>query len=391
MHMGIHMGMENVSHRKSFHPHDFGDVLFHFDFSQIGDFWLYTPVSADTQDSYTDTGSVTSIRLTGVLPKDIDTPVSGIVKINNEYFSYSSVNTSGGFVDTLNGVTRAVAGSTAQAHTAGDVVTFLRGDFDGNYDFSTWSTDQFRINCSAGTGRYLTHREATANMPTKAITNLGTPSRPTLYWDGSSDRLEFDSVVNTTNGDFSIVVIFRASGTIGADAILAGSSGGVNQFKLQTNTWLFRCNGDGTSTNDFSQLKLHSTKTYAVGSRGVSVDKGGAGDAHLVDENELAIFIKEKNSIDNKEKVYCYDAKNFTGEDLLNTTPTVDHSGYPDGVANPTNTDMQFEYIGGFDSDGSPLESYVSEILVYDRALSAEEVPLLQEYYDNLYPNLRHD
>ena len=200
-----------------------------------------------------------------------------------------------------------------------------------------------------------------------------------------------DSAVVTSRGNFSVVVIFRADGSPSSEAVLGGTSGGVNQFKINANTVLFRCNGtNGAAPNAYKQIRANNTTAYSTGSRGTPVDKGGTGNSFLTNENELLIFVKEKSSADYQEKVYLYDVQDLIAEDLLNGSGTAGQSGYPDNSENPSDTEFQIEHIGALSNDSGDFSGSVAEILVYDKALTAEEVVLLHNYYDNEYPSLRH-
>jgi len=153
---------------------------------------------------------------------------------------------------------------------------------------------------------------------------------------------------------------------------------------------LFRCNSSGSS-NAFNQIRANNTVAYSVGSRGTPVDKGGSGGAFLDNQSEFIALVKEKNTTDNKEKVYLYDVQDLIAEDLLNSSGTGGQAGYPDSSENPSNTGFQVQHIGAFANDASDYTGEIAVISIYDRALSTAEIALLQEYYDNLYPSLHHE
>jgi hypothetical protein len=202
--------------------------------------------------------------------------------------------------------------------------------------------------------------------------------------------MPLNSAITTTNGNFTLVFVHRPGDSPSSDCIIAGSSGGINQIKINANTLLFRFNSSGSS-NVFNQIRANNTTAYSVGSRGTPVDKGGLSNSFLNDQSEFLALVKEKNTTDKKEKVYLYDVQDLIGEDLLNSSGTGGQSGYPDNSENPTNTGLQIQHIGAFANDASDYTGEVAVITVYDRALSTAEIALLQEHYDNLYPSLHHE
>ena len=399
------MGLENPSHRKSFHPHDLEDCIVHYDFTQLKNV-PYTTSAGKLTDNLASSGALTNdaIRLKSSHQFDTSTcPDAGIVKVGNEYFSFSGYENSGSDVITLNNVTRAQGGSSAEAHSTDDVINIVAGRYaaidggtpgsgTGLRDFTDWHPVEMRIMNLGSASGYALLTDAASTRPGLFRAGIATASRPALAFDGTNDRLALDNAVVTSSGDFSIVVIFRAEGGPSSDAILGGSSGGINQFKLNTNTVLFRCNGtNGSAPNAYNQIRSNNTTAYSVGSRGTVTDKGASGNAYLDDQNELMIFVKEKNSTDNKEKVYLYDVANLVGEDLLSGTGTAGQSGYPDESENPEDTEFQIEHIGALSNDSGDFSGEIAEFLIFDKALTAANVVLLQEYYNNLYPSLASD
>ena len=196
--------------------------------------------------------------------------------------------------------------------------------------------------------------------------------------------------MNYYQNSFTVIFVHRPDGNPSSDCIIAGSSGGTNQIKINLNTLLIRFNSSG-SANTFNQIRANNTVAYSVGSRGTPVDKGGASVSFLDNQSEFLALVKEKNATDNQEKVYLYDVQDLIAEDLLNSSGTGGQSGYPDNSENPSNTGFQIEHIGAFSSDSSDYSGEIAVISVYDRALSASEIALLQEYYDNLYTSLHHE
>ncbi len=79
---------------------------------------------------------------------------------------------------------------------------------------------------------------------------------------------------------------------------------------------------------------------------------------------------------------------NLVSEDLLNGSGTSGQSGYPDNEENPSDTEFQIEHIGALSNDAGDFAGEMAEILIFDKALTAADVVLLQEYYNNLYPSL---
>lgn len=400
--MGLHFGLENPSHRKSFHPHDLGDCIIHYDFSQLKNN-PKTTAAGKINDNLASSGALSDdqIRLKSSYQFSTGScPDAGIVKINDEYFAFSGYVNSGGDVTTLSGVTRAQGGSSAEAHSAEDAINIIAGRYaviDGGTpgsgaglrDFRDWATTEMRISNLGSAGGYATLPDAAANRPGLFTSGIGTASRPALAFDGGNDRLPLDAAVVTASGDFSFVCIFRAEGGPSSDAFLGGSSGGINQLKLNANTVLFRFNGtNGGAPNAFHQIRANNTVAYSVGSRGTVSDKGASGNSYLTNQNELLIFVKEKNSTDNQEKVYVYDVANLVSEDLLNGSGTGGQSGYPDNEENPSDTEFQISHIGALSNDAGDFAGEMAEVLVFDKALTAANVVLLQEYYNNLYPNL---
>ena len=107
--MGLHFGLENPSHRKSFHPHDLGDCIIHYDFSQLKNN-PKTTAAGKINDNLASSGALSDdqIRLKSSYQFSTGScPDAGIVKINDEYFAFSGYVNSGGDVTTLSGVTRA--------------------------------------------------------------------------------------------------------------------------------------------------------------------------------------------------------------------------------------------------------------------------------------------
>ena len=412
MHMGLHMGLENPSHRKSFDPlHDLGKPLIHFDFSKYARSYKF-PLRTTGQrinDAIASTGALTgnNIRLkAGDVFSTSTFPDAGVVQINDEYFSYAGYTKEGGEISILHNVTRNIAGTQA-AHNAFDLVTLVAGAYqvvhNPNYnadllgtgtglrDFSDWTLHELRLPNEGSAGGYLEIPSKPENRPEGFIdAGLGQGHRSCISFDGGNDRLPLDSAITTTNGDFTVILVHRPDGGPSSDCIIAGSSGGINQIKINANTLLLRCNSSGSS-NNFAQIRANNTVTYAVGSRGTVVDKGGTGNSFLNNQSEFLALVKEKNSTDNKEKVYLYDVQDLIGEDLLDNSNNSGQSGYPDSSENPSNTGLQVAHIGAFGNDNADYGGEIAVISIYDRALSTEEIALLQEYYDNLYPSLHHE
>ena len=412
--MGLHMGLENPSHRKSFDPlHDLGKPLIHFDFSKYAlsyKFPLRT-TGKRINDAIASTGALTgnNIRLKAGDTFDTGTfPDAGVVQINDEYFSYAGYDNDGSEISILHNVTRNIAGTQA-AHNAFDFVTLVAGayqilhnpSYNGNVallgtgtglrDFSNWTTNELQLPNEGSAGGYI----EIPSDPTKRpegfhATGLGQTHRRCLSFDGGNDRLPLNSAITTTNGDFTVIFVHRPDGNPSSECIIAGSSGGINQIKINANTLLVRFNSSG-SANAYNQIRANNTVTYSVGSRGTVVDKGGTGNSFLNNQSEFLALVKEKNTTDNKEKIYLYEVKDLIAEDLLNSGGTGGQSGYPDSSENPSNTGLEVAHIGAFGNDNADYGGEVAVISIYDRALSTEEIALLQEYYDNLYPSLHHE
>ena len=405
--MGLHMGLENP-HRKSFDPlHDLGAPLIHFDFTKVARTSKF-PIKTDAgkiNDSIASTGATTGNNIRLLASHRFNTvscPDAGVVLINNEYFSYSTYTSSSGEVTILHNVTRNIAG-TQSAHSSEDTIQIVAGEYQtvhgsgsagtgtGLRDFSDWTTDELKVVNEGSGGGSLTIPTDPAKRPEGLNSSgLGKVHRSCLKFDGGNDRMALSSAITTTNGDFSVIFVHRPDGNPSNDCIIAGSSGGTNQIKINANTLLIRFNSSG-SANTFNQIRANNTVAYSVGSRGTPVDKGGATISFLDNQSEFLALVKEKNSTDNQEKVYLYDVQDLIGEDLLNSSGTGGQSGYPDNSENPSNTGFQIEHIGAFSTDSSDYSGEIAVISVYDRALSASEIALLQEYYDNLYPSLHHE
>jgi len=406
------MGVENPSHRKSFDPlHDIGDCIMHFDFTKHATSYQFTKATGVSRISggIASSGALTNnqIRLASGYYFSIDTcPDAGVVKIDSEYFSYSGYDNSGNDVTYLNNVTRAINLSSEASHSDGSTIFLVAGAYQtahqhggggtpgtgtGLRDFSDWTTTELRIPNEGTAGGYITAPEDSALRPAGHVTSgLGADHRQLLAFDGTNDRLPLNEPITTTTGDFTVVMVFRMNGGPSSDCIVAGSSGGINQIKINANTLLFRCNSSGSS-NSFNQIRANNTTAYSVGSRGTPVDKGGTSNSFLDNQNECLILVKEKDSTDNKEKVYLYDVKDLIGEDLLNSSGTSGQAGYPDSSENPSNTGLQIQHIGAFANNNSDYSGEVAVISLYDKALTADEIALLQEYYDNTYPDLHHE
>ena len=401
-------------HGKSFDPlHDLGTALVHFDFTKVARTYRFPLYNASkrTNDAIASSGALTAneIRLK---PGDVFStttfPDAGVILIGSEYFSYSGYHYTGTDISKLKNVTRHISGSIDQhgAHSdinlvAGEYQLIHNPDYNGNVallgtgtglrDFSNWTTDELQLKNEGSAGGYLQiPTDPNARPEGHNTTGLGQQHRACLSFDGNEDRMQLNSPITTTNGDFTIVFVQRPSGDPAADAIIAGTTGGQNQIKINANAILIRCNSTG-SANVFNQIKASNTTAYSVGSRGTPVDKGGSNNSFLNNQSEFLAVVKEKNSIDNKEKVYLYDVQDLIGEDLLDSSGAGGNSGYPDNSANPTNTEFQIEYVGAFSSNQSDYSGEVAVISIYDRALSTAEIALLQEHYDNLYPSLHHE
>ena len=383
----------------------------HFDFSKYARSYKF-PLRTTGQrinDAIASTGALTgnNIRLkAGDVFSTTTFPDAGVVQINDEYFSYAGYDKDGSDISILNNVTRNIAGTQA-AHNAFDTVTLVAGAYQvvhnpsydpsllgtgtGLRDFSDWTTSELQLPNEGSAGGYIEISSNPANRPEGFISDgLGQSHRSCISFDGGNDRLPLNSAITTTNGDFTVILVHRPDGGPSSDCIIAGSSGGINQIKVNANTLLVRFNSSG-SANNFNQIRANNTVTYSVGSRGTVVDKGGAGNSFLNNQSEFLALVKEKNTTDNKEKVYLYDVKDLIGEDLLNSGGTGGQSGYPDSSENPSNTGFQVQHIGAFANDNADYGGEVAVISIYDRALSTEEIALLQEYYDNLYPSLHHE
>ena len=403
--MGLHMGLESP-HRKSFDPlHDLGAPLIHFDFSKVARTSKFpaTTVNQRINDTLASTGAITQIRIkSGDAFSTATFPDAGIVLIDDEYFSFSGYVNSGSDITILSNTTRNIAGTQA-AHSANASITLVAGEYQvihgsgtpgtgtGLRDFSDWTTNELQLQNEGSAGGYLEIPSDAAARPGGHNTSgLGQLHRACLSFDGANDRMPLDSAITTTNGDFTLVFIHRPGDSPSSDCIIAGSSGGINQIKINANTLLVRFNSSGSS-NAFNQIRANNTVAYSVGSRGTPVDKGGSGSAFLNNQSEFLALVKEKNTTDNKEKVYLYDVQDLIAEDLLNSSGSGGQAGYPDSSENPSNTGFQVQHIGAFANDASDYTGEIAVISIYDKALSTAEIALLQEYYDNLYPSLHHE
>jgi hypothetical protein len=408
MYMGLTMGMENPMHGKSFDPlHDLGAPLIHFDFTKVARTYRFPlkNIAQRTNDAIASSGAITNnqIRIkTGDAFSTTTFPDAGVILIDNEYFSFSGYSATGSDITTLDNVTRNIAGSIDE-HSAFSNINLVAGEYqlvhgtgtqgsgEGLRDFSDWTTDELQLKNEGSAGGYIEiPSDPLARPEGYNATSLGQLHRSCLTFDGSNDRMPLNSAITTTNGNFTLVFVHRPGDSPSSDCIIAGSSGGINQIKINANTLLFRFNSSGSS-NVFNQIRANNTTAYSVGSRGTPVDKGGLSNSFLNDQSEFLALVKEKNTTDKKEKVYLYDVQDLIGEDLLNSSGTGGQSGYPDNSENPTNTGLQIQHIGAFANDASDYTGEVAVITVYDRALSTAEIALLQEHYDNLYPSLHHE
>ena len=395
-------------HGKSFDPlHDLGAPLIHFDFTKVARTYRFPLYNAPqrTNDNIASSGALTNnaIRIkTGDAFSTTTFPDAGVVLIDNEYFSFSGYTVvSGTDITQLNNVTRNIAGSI-DSHSAGTGINLVAGDYAGLFggtpgsgeglrDFSDWTTDELQLKNEGSAGGYIEiPSDPTTRPEGYNSTGLGQLHRSCLKFDGSNDRMPLNSPITTTNGNFTLVFVHRPGDSPSSDCIIAGSSGGINQIKINANTLLFRFNSSGSS-NAFNQIRANNTTAYSVGSRGTPVDKGGISNSFLDNQSEFLALVKEKNTTDEKEKVYLYDVQDLIGEDLLDSSGTAGQSGYPDSSANPTNTGFQVHHIGAFANDNSDYTGEIAVITIYDRALSTAEIALLQEHYDNLYPSLHHE
>tara|TARA_Y100001937_G_scaffold127354_1_gene199403 strand:- start:6740 stop:7963 length:1224 start_codon:yes stop_codon:yes gene_type:complete len=407
--MGLHMGLENPSHRKSFDPlHDLGAPLIHFDFSKVDHAKFPAKTTgARINDPIASTGAVTAneIRLkSGDFFSTNSFPDAGVVLINSEYFSFSGYDSSGTDISKLLNVTRNVAGTQA-AHNAFDDIVLVAGEYQlivnpvlgtagegtGLRDFSNWSTDELQVkNEGSAGGHLIIPTDPQARPAGTASTSLGLLHRRVIKFDGDNDRLDMSSAVVTTDQNFTFLMIIKPLGVISGDAIVSGSSGGINQIKINANTVLVRFNSSGSS-NAFAQVRLNDTGTYIVGSKGPVTDKGGATESSLiVGKHELIVVVSEVNSTDNKQKLYVYDAANLVGEKLTSSSGAL-IDGYPNDGTVDANARLEVDFMGAFSTNASDFQGEVAVVSLYDRALSTAEVALLQEYYDNTYPALRHD
>jgi hypothetical protein len=408
MYMGLTMGMENPMHGKSFDPlHDLGAPLIHFDFTKVARTYRFPlkNIAQRTNDAIASSGAITNnqIRIkTGDAFSTTTFPDAGVILIDNEYFSFSGYSATDNDITILDNVTRNIAGSI-DSHSAGSSINLVAGEYqlvhgtgtqgsgEGLRDFSDWTTDELQLKNEGSAGGYIEiPSDPLARPEGYNATSLGQLHRSCLTFDGSNDRMPLNSAITTTNGNFTLVFVHRPGDSPSSDCIIAGSSGGINQIKINANTLLFRFNSSGSS-NVFNQIRANNTTAYSVGSRGTPVDKGGLSNSFLNDQSEFLALVKEKNTTDKKEKVYLYDVQDLIGEDLLNSSGTGGQSGYPDNSENPTNTGLQIQHIGAFANDASDYTGEVAVITVYDRALSTAEIALLQEHYDNLYPSLHHE
>ena len=395
-------------HGKSFDPlHDLGAPLIHFDFTKVARTYRFPLYNAPqrTNDAIASSGALTNnqIRLkSGDVFSTSTFPDAGVILIDNEYFSFSGYSAVGSDIRSLDNVTRNIAGSI-DSHNAFSNINLVAGEYqvvhgtgtagsgEGLRDFSDWTTDELQLKNEGSAGGYIEiPSDPLARPAGYNSSGLGQLHRSCLTFDGSNDRMPLNSTITTTNGNFTVVFVHRPGDSPSSDCIIAGSSGGINQIKINANTLLFRFNSSGSS-NAFNQIRTNNTTAYSVGSRGTPVDKGGLNNSFLDNQSEFLALVKEKNTTDEKEKVYLYDVQDLIGEDLLNSSGTAGQSGYPDSSDNPTNTGFQIQHIGAFANDASDYTGEVAVITVYDRALSTAEIALLQEHYDNLYPSLHHE
>ena len=395
-------------HGKSFDPlHDLGAPLIHFDFTKVARTYRFPlkNTAQRTNDAIASSGALTNnaIRIkTGDAFSTTTFPDAGVVLIDSEYFSFSGYDYSGTDITQLNNVTRNIAGSI-DSHSSGSSINLVAGDYavlfggtpgsgEGLRDFSDWTTDELQLKNEGSAGGYIEIPSDPLERPEGYnATGLGQLHRSCLNFEGSNDRMPLNSAITTTNGNFTVVFVHRPGDSPNQDCIIAGSSGGNNQIKINAKTLLFKFNSSG-SANTFNQIKASNTTAYSVGSRGTPVDKDDGSDNSFLDnQSEFLALVKEKNATDEKEKVYLYDVQDLIGEDLINDSGTGGNSGYPDNSSNPTNTGFKVNHIGAFHNNNSDYTGEVAVITIYDRALSTAEIALLQEHYDNLYPSLHHE
>jgi len=412
MHMGLHMGLENPSHRKSFDPlHDLGEPLLHFDFSKVANTFRF-PRKPDTSptcnDTISDETSTVDLRMaSGTQPDAGLWPDAGVILVGSEYISYSGFRIASGTASILYNITRGVSSSTAAGFSAGDSITLIAGEYQnihnvsaglssgdgtGLFDFSQWTDTLLKVPSegkNTNVNYVIPKDPAIRPSGCKNVSGVFGASRPALNFDGGNDRLPLDAAVLTGGIDFTIVVAFRMEGSVASDAILGGTIAGLNQLKVNANTVLFRFNATGTG-NQFATVRLNDTDTYQTGSRGTPVDKGGSNESIIEDENELLIVVSETNLDDSKQKVYVYDAANLVGEEMANNSNTI-VDGYPNNAAATPEGRFQINHIGALSNDAGDFQGSMGVITIYDSALTDAQIVLLQEYYKSTYSNLRHD
>ena len=379
---GIGLGISNVEQKqKMWRMSELRDVLLHFDFSGIGSSggeprYLGTHVAFQVGSS---SGFADSVGMTGEGTVTLGTTfpttsnigqLGGTFVIDSEYFTYTGVTTSGSNVTAFTGVTRERFGSSA--------VTVANDQY-GRVVMQTRASTQiadpriYSRSRPSNTLYFLKPRPQTNNTvdayPKMKVSGLGAAGKPVLYWDGTKDSLMLDSVLQTTDQDFSVIVVARFDGTPNQETLFADDSTSGNQVKLGGNACIIQFNTDGSTTNDYNVIQHNTTDDSST-----SVTLGAT-------TNYVWIFVKGRGD-SNEEICASYNGTNYIGGKLKESDNTnIASRAYPDGESSPSNTRYRMQYFGSFSngaSDGTGMQ--VGEILILDRKLTSSELSRVQTY-----------
>ena len=191
-----------------FNPLDIGDCLIHYDFTDFSIPALkYLTRGVDTgrlNDNIASSGALTNnqIRIqSGYYFSTSNFPDAGVVKVDNEYFAYRGYASTSGDITALTNVTRAISSSSEAAHSTGDNISLVAGQYGGDVgygamgsgeglrDFANWSNTEMRLSNLGSAGGYVTFQDSNTVRPTSAVSGLGTAYKRVIDFDGVNDRL----------------------------------------------------------------------------------------------------------------------------------------------------------------------------------------------------------
>lgn len=373
MHFGLHFGLENTAHYKSFQPSDIDGLDLHFDFADVAKHWVEDQfqyikisfVSGTDLDAATTSGCDLLVNSTKVFdPATTDNSLfdnivgkPGVLKVNDEYIAYDTITKLSTSILRITGLTRGMFGTTAADHANDDIINFL----------ISGSVYDPRIFDRVAKSKYLEIESNPASSTQKTPTRSGgyytsantnttdhmgiDNANKALFFNGADDVLNLSSDYTLAQPNFTICFVLRiplnanSKSAVSLDMLITGDTQFRAGLRLSTGNLRVRFNDDGLANN--------AEQVYATN------NTSGGTVAKQFTHDTLTVLTLTKDS---NELVKLYYNDNFVS--------TATYS------ANNTDvTGLLISHIGRRGDSGGSFDMYseIGEILVYNDVLSDDD------------------